>query len=231
MRIRKKPWAQPELDRCSFYAKSPENNRGKWSLQFKKEQPLHLELGCGKGLFISQCALNNPNINFLAIDIKSDMLGVARRTITKLFEENQREVDNIILIAYNVEQIDKILSPDDRIERIYINFCNPWLRPKHKKRRLTFPRKLELYKNFLTNNGEIHFKTDDEELFRESIDYFKSCSFKISFISENLHSHPQQLLPKHFTTYETEHEKMFTALGKPTFCCFVKKQNLKTTKQ
>lgn len=223
MRIRKKPWAQPELDKCPFYAKNPADNRGRWRLQFKTEQPLHLELGCGKGSFVAQCALDNPDVNFLAIDIKSDMLGVGRRNIVKLFEENDRDVDNIILAEYNVEQIDKVISSGDKIECIYINFCNPWPRPKHKKRRLTFPKKLEMYKQFLVNGGEIRFKTDDEELFRESLEYFEQCGFKKIFVSENLHKEEPQKLPQGFVNYETEHEKMFTEQGKPTYCCFVKK--------
>ncbi|MGN0456234.1 MAG: tRNA (guanosine(46)-N7)-methyltransferase TrmB [Acutalibacteraceae bacterium] len=223
MRIRKKPWAQPELDKCEFYAKQPVEYCGSWSSKFKKKQPLHLELGCGKGTFVAKCALDNPDINFIAIDIKSDMLGVARRTIVKLFEENNRSVDNIMLAAYNVEQIDRVISPDDRIERIYINFCNPWPRLKHKKRRLTFPRKLEMYKQFLVDGGEIRFKTDDEELFDESLEYFEQCGLKVFFISRDLHSEPAENLPEGFVNYETEHEKMFTEMGKPTFFCVAKK--------
>lgn len=220
MRIRKKPWAQPELDVCDFYAKRPCEHRGNWQSSFKKQQPLHLELGCGKGTFVAQCALDNPDINYLAIDIKSDMLGVARRTIVKLFEENNKSVDNVVLAAYNVEQIDKVISPDDKIERIYINFCNPWPRGKHKKRRLTFPKKLEMYKQFLVPGGEIRFKTDDEELFCESLEYFEQCGLETVFLSRDLHNEPPQNLPAGFVNYETEHEKMFTAMGKPTYCCF-----------
>lgn len=220
MRIRKKPWAQPELDACDFYAKQPCEHRGNWQSSFKKQQPLHLELGCGKGTFVAQCALDNPDINYLAIDIKSDMLGVARRTIVRLFEENNKSVDNVVLAAYNVEQIDKVISPDDKIERIYINFCNPWPRGKHKKRRLTFPKKLEMYKQFLVPGGEIRFKTDDEELFCESLEYFEQCGLETVFLSRDLHNEPPQNLPAGFVNYETEHEKMFTAMGKPTYCCF-----------
>lgn len=174
MRIRKKPWAEPELAVCPFFVKEPENNRGNWKNQFAKQQPLYLEVGCGKGGFVGQTALNKPNINFLAVDIKSDMLGVGRRNIVKLFEEADKAVDNILLTAYNVDQIDKIIASEDTIERIYINFCNPWPREKHKKRRLTFPRKLKMYREFLVDNGEIHFKTDNDELFFESLEDRKS---------------------------------------------------------
>ena len=176
MRIRKKPWAEPELAACDFYIKNPAETRGNWSKVFEKQQPLHLELGCGKGSFVAQAALAYPDVNFIAVDIKSDMLGVGRRNIVKFFQEAGKTVDdvkNIALVAWNVEQIEKIISPEDKIERIYINFCNPWPRGKHKKRRLTFPLKLMKYREFLEDGGEIRFKTDDDELFEESLEYFK----------------------------------------------------------
>ncbi len=147
MRIRKKKWAEPELAVCDFYVKEPEKYAGKWKTAFKNEQPLYLEIGCGKGTFAGILALRNPEINIIALDIKVDMLGVGRRTIVKLFEENgktQEDINNLLLVKYNVEQLDNIIKPDDRIERLYINFCNPWPRKKHKKRRLTYYKKLAL---------------------------------------------------------------------------------------
>ena len=128
MRIRKKKWAEPELAVCDFYVKEPEQFAGKWKTAFKKEQPLILEIGCGKGGFAGQFALQNPDKNIIALDIKVDMLGVGRRTIVKLFEEQgktQDEIDNLLLVKYNVEQLDKIITAEDKIERLYINFCNP----------------------------------------------------------------------------------------------------------
>lgn len=217
MRIRKKPWAEPELAVCPFFVKEPENNRGNWKNQFTKVQPLYLEVGCGKGGFVGQTALNKPDINFLAVDIKSDMLGVGRRNIVKLFDEAQKPVENILLTAYNVDQIDKIISNEDTIERIYINFCNPWPREKHKKRRLTFPRKLKMYREFLVDNGEIHFKTDNDELFFESLEYFKECNFEIIYQTLDLHQSGYE------DNVETEHEKMFSAEGIKIKFCIAKK--------
>lgn len=217
MRIRKKPWAEPELAVCPFFVKEPENNRGNWKNQFTKVQPLYLEVGCGKGSFVGQTALNKPDINFLAVDIKSDMLGVGRRNIVKLFDEAQKPVENILLTAYNVDQIDKIISNEDTIERIYINFCNPWPREKHKKRRLTFPRKLKMYREFLVDNGEIHFKTDNDELFFESLEYFKECNFEIIYQTLDLHQSGYE------DNVETEHEKMFSAEGIKIKFCIAKK--------
>ena len=134
MRIRKKKWAEPELSVCNFYVKNPEENAGKWMQAFKKEQPLYLEIGCGKGGFAGQLALKNPDKNIIALDIKVDMLGVGRRTIVKLFEDagkTQDDITNLLLVKYNVEMLDKIITADDKIDRLFINFCNPWPRDLH----------------------------------------------------------------------------------------------------
>lgn len=216
MRIRRKPWARPELAECPFFVDEPAEYRGKWNKSFKKEQPLHMELGCGKGGFIAQIALKNPDINYLAVDIKSDMLGVGRRNIVKLFAENNAEVDNILLAAQNIEQIETIMSEDDRVERIYINFCNPWPRGKHNKRRLTYPLKLEKYKQFLEKGGEIRFKTDDLPLFEDSLDYFRQTGYDIVYKTYDLHKSDVS------DNILTEHEIMFSEQGiKINYCIAV----------
>lgn len=207
MRIRKKKWAQPELDACSFYIKNPQEYKGKWASFFVKNQPIELEVGCGKGTFVAEKAFRNPDVNFIAMDIKSDMLGVGRRNIVKRFEGSSREIDNIALVAFNVDQIFKVISEDDKIDRIYINFCNPWPRGKHNKRRLTHPTKLELYKNFLKKGGEIHFKTDNDELFEDSLEYFKESGFELLKVVRDLHNSDVE------GNIVTEHEKMFSDEG------------------
>ncbi len=220
MRIRRKPWARPELAVCPFFVDDPTAKRGKWRSQFKREQPMCLELGCGKGGFAAKIALENPGINFLAVDIKSDMLGVARRNVVKLFEENDREVDNLILAAFNVEHIEEMLSEKDEVERIYINFCNPWPRGKHNKRRLTFPLKLEKYKNFLKDGGEIRFKTDDLPLFEDSLGYFEQTGYEIVFKTNDLHNSGVK------DNIQTEHEIMFSEEGiKINYCTAVLHKN------
>ena len=210
MRIRKKKWAEPELSVCDFFVKDPEAHAGNWRHAFKKEQPLVLEIGCGKGGFAGQYALQNPDKNIIALDIKIDMLGVGRRTIVRLFEEAGKgdAIDNLLLVNYNVEQLDKIILPEDKIERLFINFCNPWPRLKHKKRRLTYYKKLEMYKRFLQPEAEIRFKTDDDELFEESLEYFAQSGYEILYLTRDLHA------SGFAENIETEHEKMFTEEGK-----------------
>ncbi len=207
MRIRKKKWAQPELDACNFYVNNPAELKGKWADFFAIKRPLELEVGCGKGTFVAEKALRNPDINFIAMDIKSDMLGVGRRNIVKRFEEAGKTVDNIALVAHNVDRIFEVISEDDKIDRIYINFCNPWPRGKHNKRRLTHNTKLELYKSFLKKGGEIHFKTDNDELFDDSLVYFEESGYELKKVVRDLHHSDVE------GNIVTEHEKMFSDEG------------------
>lgn len=207
MRIRRKPWARPELAACPFCIDDPENHIGHWHELFPKRQPLHLELGCGKGGFMAQKAVQNPQINFLAVDIKSDILGLTKRNIEKAYEQAGKEVDNVRIFAYDIERILQVLDRNDEVERIYINFCNPWPKKKHKKKRLTYPRQLFFYQEFLKDGGEIWFKTDDDELFEESLDYFAMCGFTQKFITYDLAA------SGFAENIVTEHEQMFMDQG------------------
>ena len=209
MRIRKKKWAEPELAECRYYINEPEQYRGRWKEFFGNDKPIELEIGCGKCTFSAEKAIRDPDKNYIALDIKSDMLGVGRRNVERIFAENDRSPDNIALVRCNVEQIDKAFSADDHIAVMYINFCNPWPREKHKKRRLTYPRKLKMYRDFLTDDAVIYFKTDDDELFEESIGYFEQAGYTIRFITRDLHHSEVR------DNIMTEHEKMFSDEGIP----------------
>ena len=207
MRIRCKPWAKPELEACGFCINEPETLKGKWRCEFKNDAPLYLELGCGKGGFISQAAPSNPDINYIAVDIKNEMLVLAKRKLEDAYKEKNIQMDNVRIFIKNIEQIDNVFDEADCVDRIYINFCNPCPKTKHKKRRLTHFRQLEKYKTFL--NGEIWFKTDDDGLFNESFDYFEQAGFEIKFKTCDLHNSEYA-----DRNYITEHEKMFTDEGK-----------------
>lgn len=210
MRIRFKPWARPELEASYFYEDNPEEYIGRWKEKFNnKENPLHIELGCGKGSFISELACNNKNINYIAIDLVDAMLGLAKRKVEEKYNEANCKVDNLILVRYDIERINNIINKDDEVKRIYINFCNPWPKAKHKKKRLTHIKQLEHYKEFLKSGSEIYFKTDDDGLFNDSLQYFEECGFQILKKTYDLHT-------KDIFDGEniiTEHEKMFSDEG------------------
>ena len=208
MRIRFKKWARPELEASEFYIDNPEEYKGKWKEHFNNGNPIHLELGCGKGQFISKLAVDNQNINYIAIDLVDAMLGLAKRNVEATYNEANIEPKNIILTRFDIERIFLMIDKEDAVERIYINFCNPWPRGKHRKKRLTHTRQLEKYKEFLVDNGEVYFKTDDDELFEASLGYFDECGFEIIKKTYDLHNEP--IFEKNI---ETEHEKMFSEQG------------------
>ena len=191
MRIRFKPWARQELEASRFYRNNPEELKNNWKAEFKNsENPIHLELGCGKGQFISELATQNLDINYIAIDLVDAMLGLAKRNVEEKYNEKNIEISNIILTRFDIERIPLILGEKDNIKRIYINFCNPWPKGKHRKKRLTHTRQLEKYKTFLADNGEIYFKTDDEPLFNSSLTYFAESGFEILAKTYDLHKEP-----------------------------------------
>lgn len=209
MRIRFKPWARPELEASDFYIDNPEEYKGKWKNLFEnKNNPLYIELGCGKGGFISQISVNNPDVNFVAIDLVDAMLGLAKRKIEAEYAEKERNINNVYLTRYDIERVLNIFSKEDEIERIYINFCNPWPRGKHHKKRLTHIRQLEKYKEFLKDGSKIYFKTDDDELFVDSLNYFKESGFEVEKITYDLANEEN-----FWENIETEHEKMFKEQG------------------
>ncbi|MCR1952330.1 tRNA (guanosine(46)-N7)-methyltransferase TrmB [Clostridium sp. DSM 100503] len=207
MRLRKKPWARPELEACNFFITNPSENKGKWKQSFVNDNPIYLELGCGKGTFIAVHGSENEDINYIAIDIKDEVLVLAKRNIEKAYEDKNKEINNLKLMAQEIALINDIFSEEDVVDRIYINFCNPWPKERHKKRRLTHTRQLENYKNFLAQDGEIYFKTDDDELFDESIEYFKESGFNIDYITYDLHK------SDFVGNVRTEHENMFSEQG------------------
>ncbi|URN84678.1 tRNA (guanosine(46)-N7)-methyltransferase TrmB [Acetobacterium wieringae] len=207
MHLRPKPWARPELEACGFFQATPPVHRGQWHHLFKKKQPLHIELGCGKGTFIAELASRHPETNYLAIDLIDAVLGLTKRNIQAAYADTNQAIDNVQIMSWDIERIDMILAPEDGVERIYINFCNPWPRRRFHKKRLTHTKQLEKYKKLLAENGEIYFKTDSEELFRDSIKYFESSGFTITTLINDLHAsdYPDNI--------ETEHERMFSDQG------------------
>ena len=146
MRIRYKKWARPELEASKFYIDNPEKCKGKWKEFFKNSNnPIHLELGCGKGQFISNLASSNLDINYIAIDLVDAMLGLAKRNVEQVYQEKNIEPDNVVLTRFDIERIPMILDKTDNIQRKYINFCNPWPKGKQGRKRLKQARLLEKY--------------------------------------------------------------------------------------
>ncbi len=211
VRIRRKPWARPELEACPFYVPDPCANRGRWAGCFSVRRPIVLELGCGKGRFAGPTAAARADINLIAVDIKSEMLVLAKRCIEGcVLAAGRGSVDNALVTSFDIARISDVFSADDVVERIYINFPNPWPKSPHKKRRLTHPRQLAQYSAFLAKGGEIHFKTDDGALYRDSLRYFDEAGFDIVRRTDDLY---EDGVPEGAVL--TEHEERFVGEGKP----------------
>jgi tRNA (guanine-N7-)-methyltransferase len=211
MRLRKKWWARPEMEASPLVITKPQELKGKWNKEFKNNNPIYLELGCGRGQFISARAQQNSQINFVGVDLKDEVLIYALKKV------EEAEVSNIRLIPMNISWISDVFEKNE-VDRIYINFCNPWPKERHNKRRLTHTRFLSQYKNFIKPGSEIWFKTDDTELFEDSINYFKESGFDVSYITYDLHESDFK------DNVVTEYEQKFTALGMKTMFLIAKLQ-------
>ena len=210
MRLRNRPWAASELNECPYYIRSGEAFRGRWKERFGNDHPIHLELGCGKGMYLRGAAVHYPEVNFIGADIKSLMLAYARRNIQLAFDENGLENSNVLLLSVDAERILNAFSAEDEIHKLIINFSNPWPKPKHHKKRLTHPRQLENYKQFLMNGAVVEFKTDNDEYYSDSLGYFETCGYSVVESSFDYYQHrPID------ETILTEHESKFISLGLP----------------
>lgn len=200
MRLRKKSWAKPELEKDPKVVFNPSEDKGEWKGCFGNDHPIHLELGCGRGKFISQLAAFNPDNNYIAIDIHNELLVYVLRKV------NENKSENVRILPMYIEKIGEVFAPEE-IDRIYINFCNPWPNKRHHKRRLTHPNFLRVYKTFLKPGSEIWFKTDDDQLFDDSLEYFNHEGFEAVYKTVDLHNSHYKGTPT------TEYEEKFMTQG------------------
>lgn len=206
MRLRKKWWARPELESTDFVITNPREYKGRWKEVFGNDNDIYLELGCGLGRFISKNALENPNINYIGIDLKDEVLVIAKRTVEETAKEAGTEIKNVRLIPLEIAFIEEVFDKDE-ISRIFLNFSNPWPKLRHNKRRLSHTVFLNRYKKFLKPNSEIWYKTDNKPFFEDSQEYFKECGFNIDYLTYDLHK------SDFLGNIRTEYEEKFSSLG------------------
>ena len=211
MRLRKKPHTLEKLENFSDFVtteKIDSSRAGNWRKIFGNENPLYVELGTGKGDFICQMAEKNPEINFVGLEMEAEVVLKAARKI------QEKNLPNVKIIVFNVNNVEEIFA-ENEIDRLFINFCDPWPKKKHAKRRLTYITFLQKYQKILKPNGEIHFKTDNRALFDFSLEQFELANFKVREISYDLHAEepPENI--------RTEYENRFSAEGVPINRCVV----------
>lgn len=202
VRLRKKPWVKEAiLDYGDFVRQNvTEEAKGKWAEDFGRIAPLHVELGCGKGDFITGMARRYPEINFIGIEAQLD---VAYAAAKKVREAN---LTNVRILVFNIEGITNIFE-ESEVDRFYINFCDPWPKARHAKRRLTHRNFMNRYKGLLKQGGQIHFKTDNRPLFDFSLEEFAEIGCRVEDISFDLHREERP------DNIRTEYEEKFSAKG------------------
>ncbi|SHK15643.1 tRNA (guanine-N(7)-)-methyltransferase [Hathewaya proteolytica DSM 3090] len=210
MRLRKNWAARPQMEASSFCIYNPYELKGKWHEVFQNENPIELELGCGRGAFITELAMKNPQVNYIAVDLKDEVLIYVLRKI----EENN--IENIRIMPINIMLMKDVFDKDE-INKIYLNFSTPWPKDRHNKRRLTYGIFLNMYKEFLVQGGEIWFKTDNEPFFNDSLQYFKSEGFSIEYLTYNLHESEYDKI-----NIKTEYETKFSSMGMKIMFCIAR---------
>ena len=166
-----------------------------------------LELGCGKGGFLAQMAPAHPEKNYIALDVKSEMLVLAKRKAEEAYAAAGVPMDNFLMTAVDIERIFLIMDETDQFDEVYINFCPPCPKCRQHKHRLTHPRQLERYQKLMAPGARLYFKTDDDDLFRDSLEYFPASGYEITWKTFDLHENEPEW------NIRTEHEGMFTEMG------------------
>lgn len=203
MRLRKVKNAYDKLLKGEgYFVANPLEYKGKWNHLFNNSNPVHIEIGCGKGQFIIELAKRNQNINYIAIE-KYD--SVLLRVLEKIELEN---IPNLKLAMIDANKIKEYFD-NGEVHRIYLNFSDPWPKNAHAKRRLTHQSFLEQYQIILDSSGEIHQKTDNRGLFEFSLESFNENGWKLKNISLDLHKDYEKY-PNNITT---EFEDKWSKLG------------------
>ena len=206
MRLRNIPGAQDAILESAYVVQEPEKHKGSWGDLFEKKQPLHIEVGMGKGRFLMDLARLHPEINYVGIEKYSSVL---IRALEKM-EEEETPLSNICFIRMDAEDIVKVFAKNE-VDRIYLNFSDPWPKDRHAKRRLTSKEFMARYDQILVPDGQVEFKTDNRPLFDFSVESVKEAGWQLKAVTYDLH-HDEKLVQGNVMT---EYEERFSAKGNP----------------
>ena len=202
MRMRKKKNRDARFEKCSaLTVAEPASHKGKWHNLFGNENKIYLEIGCGKGDFIVESAKRNPDVNFIAVEKCMDVIIIAMEKVMK------EEIGNIVFMNVDAKDLCDIFE-ENEIDKIYLNFSDPWKKSKQAKRRLTYRTFLAIYKNILKADGQLEFKTDNKPLFDFSLGEFAHFGTFLSQLTFDLHNSKFNE-----NNIQTEYERNFSAQG------------------
>lgn len=205
MRLRNKPWAEDYIaEHPQYVLQNAEEIKGKWAEQFGNNNPIHIEIGMGKGQFIVELARLNPEINFIGIEQQSSVI------VTALEKQVEAELPNLKFLHENGRDLTDYFS-NGEVNRIYLTFSDPWPKNRHEKRRLTYKTFLKVYETLLSEDGQLHFKTDNRGLFEYSLVSFSNYGMLLEEVFLDLHESDFE------GNIMTEYEEKFSAKGHPIY--------------
>ena len=206
MRLRNVTGSREVIADSEFVVQNPFENKGKWKEVFGNDNPVHIEIGMGKGRFMMDLAARNPHINYIGIEKYSTVL---LRAIQKMEET---PLDNLRFIRMDAEDICEVFDKEE-IDKIYLNFSDPWPKDRHAKRRLPSRQFLARYNEILVKDGRIEFKTDNTDLFDFALEEVEPAGWKIEAMTRDLH-HDEKLFEGNIMT---EYEEKFSSMGNPIY--------------
>lgn len=206
MRLRNIPGSKEVITESAYVIQEPQRNKGKWKEIFGNEHPLHIEVGMGKGRFIMDMAKLHPECNYIGIEMYDSVLF---RAVQKR-EQMEEELANLFFVRMDARILPEVFAKGE-VERIYLNFSDPWPKDRHAKRRLTSRQFLERYAEILAPEGQVEFKTDNRNLFEFSLEEAKEAGWTLEAYTFDLH-HEEEMLVGNVMT---EYEEKFSSMGNP----------------
>lgn len=204
MRLRNIKGADEVIRANEFVIKKPEDYKGRWNTLFQNNHPIQIEIGMGKGQFIMELARQNPHTNYIGVERYSSVL------LRALQKHQETELTNLYFLCIDAGTVEDIFAPGE-IDKIYLNFSDPWPKDRHAKRRLTSRQFLTRYDKILREDGKLEFKTDNRKLFEFSLEETKEAGWKIEQYTFDLH-HDENMNSGNIMT---EYEEKFSSMGNP----------------
>lgn len=202
MRLRNVPGAREAIVESEFTINNPEEYKGRWKEVFGNDNPVRIEIGMGKGKFITTLAIQNPNINYIGIEKYSSVL------IRAIEKREELEINNLLFIRMDAESVTDVFG-EEEVDKIYLNFSDPWPKDRHAKRRLTSKEFFRRYDKILKKDGFVEFKTDNDRLFDFSLEQVPLAGWEITEYTRDLHNEDKM----NQGNVMTEYEERFSAKG------------------
>ena len=209
MRLRNIPGAKEVIENSPYVVHEPQKQKGQWSHVFENNHPIHIEVGMGKGRFLMDMAKIHPEVNYVGIEMYDSVLLRALQKREE-YEQNEGTLTNLYFMCIDARLLPEIFEKGE-VEKIYLNFSDPWPKARHAKRRLTSRQFLERYDQILIPEGSVEFKTDNRELFEFSLEEVKEAGWTLEASIFDLH-HDEELMKGNVMT---EYEEKFSSMGNP----------------